>query len=174
MFGAEALALLNTGRPDVPDALDGAWLAASLPAWGIRPPRKVTDDDLEALRTVRSLLRRLAHVVASGRPLSAKDLTDLNDVLGATPVRSTVEREGDRYILDMRPVANGWLQVTIREVTGSFTAMLRADPSRLRICAAPGCGTAFWDETRSRTRTWCDTRTCGNRVRVSRHRQGRS
>jgi len=106
--------------------------------------------------------------------LSAKDLTDLNDVLGATPVRSTVEREGDRYILDMRPVANGWLQVTIREVTGSFTAMLRADPSRLRICAAPGCETAFWDETRSRTRTWCDTRTCGNRVRVSRHRQGRS
>ena len=50
---------------------------------------------------------------------------------------------------------------------------IEIDPSRLRVCAAPDCGQVFWDETRSRTRTWCDSRTCGNRVRVRRHRSGR-
>jgi predicted RNA-binding Zn ribbon-like protein len=171
VFGAAAIALLNTDRPAAPDGLDRAWLAAQLPSWGVRPGRVVNDDDLAALAEVRSLLRRLARVVASGKPLSAKDLSELNGVLGATPVRSAMLREGDRYVLDMTPVATGWREIAIREIAGSFAAMLRADPSRLRICAAPDCGTAFWDETRSRTRTWCDTRTCGNRVRVNRHRE---
>ena len=173
MFGTEALALLNTGRAAIPDALDRAWVAATLPTWGITAPRRVTDDDVAELRAVRALLRRLALVVTAGKALSATDLEELNGLLGATPVRVTVERDGDRYTLDMRPVGTGWREVAIREVAGSFVAMLRIDPTRLRICAAPGCETAFWDETRSRTRTWCDTRTCGNRVRVSRHRQGR-
>jgi predicted RNA-binding Zn ribbon-like protein len=83
-------------------------------------------------------------------------------------------REGDRYVLAMTPVATGWREIAIREIAGSFAVMLRADPSRLRICAELGCETAFWDETRSRTRTWCDTRTCGNQVRVNRHRHDRS
>ncbi len=175
MFGEEALALLNTERPDAPDRLDSSWLSVTLPAWGIQPPRLVTDRDLAALREVRTLVRRLARVVAAGKTLSAKDIGEFNAVLGATPTRAAVVPDGDRYLLDMTPVAAGWLEVTIREVVGSFAAMLRVDPSRLRICAAPGCETAFWDETRSRTRTWCDPRTCGNRVRVSRHRQaGRS
>ena len=44
------------------------------------------------------------------------------------------------------------------------------DPTRLTIRAA-GCETAGWGETRSRTQTWCDTRTYGNRMRVTRHRR---
>jgi predicted RNA-binding Zn ribbon-like protein len=102
------------------------------------------------------------------------DLIDLNRLLARTPSYSQVTTDGDRYVLDRTPVASDWRDVAIAEILGSFAAMLRVDPSRLRICAAPGCATAFWDETRSRTRSWCDNRTCGNRVRVQRHRTARS
>jgi len=170
VFGTEAIALMNTGRPGVDDALDEAWLSSSLAEWSVARSGPITDDDLDELRRLRTMLRRWTATVASGRLLSATDLTDLNRRLARTPSFSRVEVDGDRYVLDMTPVAADWRDVAIAEVLGSFAAMLRVDPTRLRICAAPDCGTVFWDETRSRTRQWCDNRTCGNRVRVQRYR----
>lgn len=43
--------------------------------------------------------------------------------------------------------------------------------SRIRVCDAPECSTAFFDSTRSRTRRWCSMATCGNRAKVSEHRE---
>lgn len=43
--------------------------------------------------------------------------------------------------------------------------------SRIRVCDAPECSKAFFDSTRSRTRRWCSMSTCGNRAKVSEHRQ---
>ena len=53
---------------------------------------------------------------------------------------------------------------------------------RHRVAAGRGRARATDSHRRARrvvrygsgTRTWCDTRTCGNRVRINRHRQGRS
>ena len=41
------------------------------------------------------------------------------------------------------------------------------DGARLRRCSAPGCPRFF--VARDTRRVWCDSRTCGNRVRVARH-----
>ncbi len=46
--------------------------------------------------------------------------------------------------------------------------------SRIRVCDAPECRKAFLDSTRSRTRRWCSMSTCGNRAKVSEHRQRKS
>ena len=43
--------------------------------------------------------------------------------------------------------------------------------SRIRVCDAPECSRAFFDTTRSRNRRWCSMSTCGNRAKVSDHRQ---
>ena len=34
---------------------------------------------------------------------------------------------------------------------------------RLKCCALPTCGWAFYDPTRSRTKRWCSMKTCGSR-----------
>jgi predicted RNA-binding Zn ribbon-like protein len=171
LFGAAALALINTDRPGAADALnDARWLTANLAAWGVPSDRPVTDEDLAAFRALRATLRATAVAVTAGTILTSDDLAALNAILAVTPVIAQVMPDGDRYVIDMTPVGAHWREIGVREIAGSFASMLRADPTRLRICAAPGCDTAFWDDTRSRTRTWCDTRTCGNRVRVQRHR----
>jgi predicted RNA-binding Zn ribbon-like protein len=162
---------MNTEQPGAGDALDdGQWLDTALADWEVERTGAITHDDLDELRRLRALLRRLTSVIASGRQLSTEDLNDLNRVLARTPSFARIETDGQRYVLDRTPVAADWRDVAIGEIVGSFAAMLRVDPSRLRICARPGCEAVFWDETRSRTRSWCDNRTCGNRVRVSRHR----
>lgn len=44
------------------------------------------------------------------------------------------------------------------------------DLTRLRMCAADDCAWLFLDETRNRSRKWCDMATCGNRAKVARYR----
>jgi hypothetical protein len=42
--------------------------------------------------------------------------------------------------------------------------------ARLRGCAAPGCDGVFVDLSRNRSRRYCDTGNCGNRVHVAAYR----
>jgi predicted RNA-binding Zn ribbon-like protein len=44
---------------------------------------------------------------------------------------------------------------------------------RLRTCAAPDCFHVFVDESRNRSRVYCDSRTCGNRMHVAAYRARR-
>ncbi|WP_327086356.1 CGNR zinc finger domain-containing protein [Nonomuraea sp. NBC_01738] len=44
---------------------------------------------------------------------------------------------------------------------------------RLRTCSAPDCGRVFVDESRNRSRVYCDSRTCGNRMHVAAYRARR-
>jgi predicted RNA-binding Zn ribbon-like protein len=171
MLGSAALTLLNSAPPGRPDLLDEpGWLAAAVRGWDIEPEAPITAADLEVLRDVRTLLRALTGVVVTGELLSGELLARFNAVLAISPVQARLATDSGRYVFFMTPVAAHWRDRAVREIAGSFAAVLRADPTRLRVCHRPGCGTVFWDETRSRTRVWCDSRTCGNRERVRRHR----
>jgi predicted RNA-binding Zn ribbon-like protein len=44
-------------------------------------------------------------------------------------------------------------------------------PDRFRICANDTCRWAFYDESPTGRRRWCDMRTCGNRAKAARHRE---
>jgi predicted RNA-binding Zn ribbon-like protein len=43
------------------------------------------------------------------------------------------------------------------------------DWTRIKRCGNPRCVLHYYDTTKNGSRTWCDTRTCGNRVRVAQH-----
>jgi predicted RNA-binding Zn ribbon-like protein len=49
--------------------------------------------------------------------------------------------------------------------------LLEADLSRIGECESDTCGFLYLDTTKNRSRRWCDTRICGNRARVRRHRR---
>jgi len=61
-------------------------------------------------------------------------------------------------------------------VDGAMGAILAAvyeavrDGSWRRLKTCRTCGWAFWDESRSRTATWCSMQLCGNRAKVRRYR----
>jgi predicted RNA-binding Zn ribbon-like protein len=42
--------------------------------------------------------------------------------------------------------------------------------SRIRACAAADCGWWFLDDTKNRSRRWCDMKICGNREKIRRFR----
>jgi hypothetical protein len=45
---------------------------------------------------------------------------------------------------------------------------------RLKLCAAPDCTAAVMDLSRNRSRIFCDTGNCGNRVHVAAYRERRA
>ena len=87
-------------------------------------------------------------------------------------MRAHLQAEPDGgYVVAFDPVGGNWIDRVERVLVGSFGSILRRSrPPRLKRCADETCRRAFVDDTRSRTRRWCDSGTCGNRARVRRHR----
>jgi predicted RNA-binding Zn ribbon-like protein len=135
--------------------------------------RRLRRDERVRLDALRSVLRQLADTVSAGRPLSTRQLAAFNAIVGRAPVRARLELGPDGgYVVDFTPVAGDWLDRAERELAGSFSSMLRRQhPPRIKVCDGPDCDAVFYDESRSRTRRWCDSRRCGNRARVRRFRQ---
>ena len=44
------------------------------------------------------------------------------------------------------------------------------EADRLKECAAPGCGAAFIDRSKNRSRLYCNSQTCGNRLHAAAYR----
>jgi len=141
--------------------------------------RFLNDGDVEGMPTpaearrldgLRALLRELAGTVGDGKALSADQLARINEVIGRRPVRAQLERaDSGGYLVDFSPVGGNWIERVERDLAGAFVSMLRrAHPPRIKVCS--GCGAVFYDESKNRTRRWCDSRTCGNRARVRRYR----
>lgn len=85
------------------------------------------------------------------------------------------ERASLRRTLVPAPVGNwSWrwkeinsLDAMVGPIALSAVQLLSGDElGRLRAC--PGCGWLFYDQSRNRSRTWCDMQFCGNRAKVKR------
>ncbi len=69
------------------------------------------------------------------------------------------------------PIAEGIAGV-MGEIATSFAGLLATgDPTRIKVCANPDCGWVIYDQSRSRTRRWCDSTGCGNLLKVRQFRQ---
>ncbi|EJN04651.1 CGNR zinc finger domain-containing protein [Phyllobacterium sp. YR531] len=90
-------------------------------------------------------------------------------------------RLGSALIADNQHEANLALPpfVRRRDLSLSVAAVLSAlnllDPRRLsRIKICPNCHWLYLDESRNRSRRWCDMTVCGNRAKAKRHYDRRS
>jgi predicted RNA-binding Zn ribbon-like protein len=75
-----------------------------------------------------------------------------------------------RLVLCFHPEEEGldlpWLTL-VRDAEDLFRSPLA---SRVRVCAAEGCGWAFLDLSKNGTRRWCSMKLCGNREKATRYR----
>ncbi|GAB3965108.1 ABATE domain-containing protein [Actinoallomurus acanthiterrae] len=172
--------LMNTIWADRAGVHDALRTADDLRAW----LRAIGDDadgdasidrrDVEALRSLRDALRRLAALLTEDSREAAASPTedveqavaDLNQaVTRATtwPQLSVKDGRLRRWSTGTESAAERSLSAVAAEAVDLFTG---PDQERLRACYAPGCVLYFVkDHPR---REWCST-ACGNRVRAARH-----
>ncbi len=125
----------------------------------------------EALRRLRSVLRRSATALMAGKAPGRRDLEAINRCLADAPLTRRVAAEGQGFAVELVPRVGGIARV-LGEVTGSFAQLLATgDPARIKVCANRDCGWIVYDQSRNRTRRWCESTGCGNLMKVRRYRQ---
>lgn len=131
---------------------------------------RLDEADLDAVHAIRS---RFTQVFAAGDDTQAAD--ELNSMIaeaGTTP-RLT---DHDGYAWHVHYFAPGAsLADHLAADCGmalSFLIII-GERERLRRCEAPDCLHAFVDLSRNRSRRYCDSRTCGNRLHVAAYRARR-
>jgi predicted RNA-binding Zn ribbon-like protein len=129
-----------------------------------------TDADLTLVRSVRDALRDVVDSVVEDRRPEPQSVAMVNAALERRrPARleldGTALRVGHHHTPSPVADALGCVADTI------VAEIATGRPDRFRICANDTCRWAFYDESPTGRRRWCDMRTCGNRAKAARHRQ---
>lgn len=130
----------------------------------------LSERDLAGVRHIRS---RFQEVFAAPEPQAAAAvINELIAAAGTTP-RLTDHDGYDWHVHYFAPGAS--IADHLAADCGMALAffVVAGEQERLRRCEAPDCRHAFVDLSRNRSRRYCDSRTCGNRLHVAAYRARR-
>ena len=128
---------------------------------------RLTRDDLAAVRRLRDRLH--AVFVAEEEPAAVRLVNDLVADARTTP-RLTDHDDWPLHIHYFAPGAR--LAEHLAADCGMALAFVLAagEWERLTTCDAPDCNRVLVDLSRNRSRRYCDSKTCGNRLHVAAYR----
>jgi hypothetical protein len=166
--------LINTGRAAGADALrDVTDVQALGDRYAFRgcPP---TPRDVTRLRAYRARLDAAAAACEAGDEQAAT--TIVNTLLAETgAVPQVVAHDGrGPHVHVSRPAAPMADRIAAHLAMGLGELVVAGESGRVRTCASPTCQEVFVDLSRNRSRRYCDSRTCGNRLHVAAYRARRS
>ncbi|WP_123041751.1 CGNR zinc finger domain-containing protein [Cohnella candidum] len=153
------------------DRLDKpGWLAQQLAGYGLTDPGPLSGEQLQALKRLRESMLRIVEAFAAGESAEPADLETLNRFLEAGPIVRRVAAQESGYSLEAVPLLQDWTGIAA-EIAASFGRLLaEGESDRLRICDNPDCRWVYYDETRNRSKRYCDDKMCGNLMKVRRFR----
>jgi predicted RNA-binding Zn ribbon-like protein len=125
---------------------------------------------LNALKELRSLMHRIVVEFVGQNSPSLEDLEALNAVMAKGTVIRQLSNNGVTYQLEQRTTNNDWVAIQSDIAASMGKMMAEGDPSRLRICDNPSCLWIYYDDTRNRSKRYCDDKMCGNLMKVRRFR----
>ncbi len=158
----------HTGTGEVFDRLHSAeWREWFAQRCGVTPHRPASVATFRGLAQLRDVLRTL---LESGRPPDNATLAQLNAVLGAADQVWELSRVQRTTRLNLTWRNADWAAVMSSTVASYGELLASGGIQRVRVCANPGCTFIFFDESRNRSRRWCESAACGNLVKVRAHR----
>ncbi|GGS02978.1 hypothetical protein GCM10010252_47120 [Streptomyces aureoverticillatus] len=130
----------------------------------------LTERDLAGVHRIRG---RFAEVFAAKEPhVAAALINELIAAAGTTP-RLTDHDGYDWHVHYFAPGASVADHLAADCGMALAFFVVAGEQERLRRCEAPDCRRAFIDLSRNRSRRYCDSRTCGNRLHVAAYRARR-
>ncbi len=118
---------------------------------------------------LRETLFRIFSAIAAEVDPASEDIKSLNAELSIAMSNAQIIPAADQFDLDWSD--DPGLDRPLWPVVRSAADLLTSDElTRVRECAAHDCQWLFLDESRNRSRRWCNMQTCGNRAKVDRFR----
>jgi predicted RNA-binding Zn ribbon-like protein len=154
-----AAALVNTAGTDVDELTDQEALDEFVRAWGWTGARRRSRAELDEVRALRPVLRRLWE-------LGEDDVViEVNRILRDTKALPQLVRHGEwHYHLHATPQDAPLADRMAVEAAMAFVDVIRQrELDRLRICDASDCHDVLVDLSKNRSRRYCST-ACLNRT----------
>jgi CGNR zinc finger/Putative stress-induced transcription regulator len=167
-------ALINTGRSPDGDSLRDV---ADVQAFGDRYAFHGTGAGPKDVPRLRAHRRRLDAIAVSCESGDDEDAVGMINALlaetGAVPQIVAHDGRGP-HIHVSRPAAPLADRIAAHLAMGLAELVVSGESERVRSCASPSCREVFVDLSRNRSRRYCDSRTCGNRLHVAAYRARRA
>lgn len=130
---------------------------------------RLEEGDLERARSVREALRRLLEDRSAGAAVNSAALGSLNSRPAAAHLRVSFDPTG-RPALE--PVAGRGLDRAFAVLFAAIEhAATEGSWERLKVCSDHACLWAFYDQSKNRSRSWCNMAVCGNRAKAREYRR---
>jgi predicted RNA-binding Zn ribbon-like protein len=162
---------INTAdlHPGEDELVDLEALRAWLRKRGLIAPREpLAAGDLERALALREALRTLFAVRDGDGVGDGAAVRSLNALAPAALLRVAFDRDG---VPALEPVARG-LEGAFAELLAIIEhAAVDGSLARLKVCADHDCRWAFYDQSKNRSRSWCNMAVCGNRAKAREYRR---
>lgn len=162
--------LINTGRASSGDLLckvaDLQEMADRYAFAGVRG----TTSDLARAREYRARLDSIVTACEAGdEKLAIEQINAMLSQTGASPQIVAHDGRGPHLHVSRltSPLAD---RMAAHFAMGLAWLVVAGEASRIRSCDSPTCRAVFVDLSRNRSRRYCDSRTCGNRLHVAAYR----
>ena len=127
-----------------------------------------TQSFLTAARGLRESLYRIFSALSEENPPPANDIAALDEELSTTLRQLRLVWRADAFQWALPPRAKQLPEV-LWPVSLSAADLLRSELlPRVKECGSDTCSWMFIDESRNRSRRWCDMADCGNRAKARR------
>ena len=116
---------------------------------------------------LREVIYRVFSSLASGKTPEYGDLSLLTFFWSAAAARMKLKKSAAAFKLSLDADD---LEYPLRRIAASAMELLVSDKVlRVRRCASPTCDWLFLDQSKNRTRRWCDMQVCGSRLKSRRY-----
>jgi len=131
---------------------------------------RLEQGDLERALEVREALRKLLEDRGGGGAIDERAIRALNAHPACVQMRVRFDGGGAPRL---EPVGDG-LEGALAELYAVIEhAAADGSWARLKVCADHGCRWAFYDNSKNRSRSWCNMAVCGNRAKAREYRRRR-
>jgi len=163
------------GFSDLIDWLEAAGAITGGQAGGLRraaaaSPRAAAQVWGRAIK-FRETLFRVLNAKAEGGAVAREDLSDIEAEHARAAPFARLSRTGEGYRWSLDPSAAALDAAMQPLVESALSLLTSAKLERLRRCGNSTCYWLFIDETKNHSRRWCEMASCGNVVKVRRHRE---
>lgn len=147
------------------------WLQKFLGNWDIVQAEVDYPKIIHQLSALRSVIRRMTDCYRTEKEISAQDIDTLNGILGSAPMISRIESVNKTYSFNQFRINKGQ-EAVLADIAVSFAEVLvLGEPDRIKICENQDCLWIFYDQSKNKSRKWCEGGTgCGNLMKVRRFR----
>ncbi|MBU2700037.1 putative RNA-binding Zn ribbon-like protein [Sporomusaceae bacterium BoRhaA] len=126
-------------------------------------------ETIEELLELRTFLAKVLEDYTRENSIALEAIERINHYLTISTFRRTMEQGEHGFRITIQPLSFDWNWIIV-EITASFVELIEyGDNKRIKICENPDCKWFFYDETKSRTKRWCDDK-CASLMKVRKFR----